>query len=45
MSDDEDLFLVLLARVGASDAVMHAAREARTELNYVPIKPSVSEHV
>jgi hypothetical protein len=41
VSDDDDLYLALLQRVGASEAVVQAAREARTVTNYVPVKQPV----
>jgi hypothetical protein len=42
MSDDNDLFLLLLQRIGASDAVIEAARASRTDRNFVPVRDKQS---
>lgn len=38
VGDDQDLYLMLLHRIGASEAVVDAARDVRTDGNFVPAR-------
>jgi hypothetical protein len=39
MTEEHDLYLLLLKRIGASGDVIEAARNARTAQNYVEARP------